>query len=389
MPYNFDEILDRRSHNSIKWKFYPEDVLPMWVADMDFRSPQAVTRALADKVAFADFGYEIAPESLINIVIERMERLYNWSVQPQDIIVIPGLVTGINLVCRALGRPGDGVLMQTPVYPPFLSAPQGHQLIRQDAPLTYVADGRHFHYEIDYTAFEAAITPKTKVFLLSNPHNPIGQTYTQEQLARLAEICLRHNVVICSDEIHAELLLDHNQHIPLATLSPEIANQTVTLIAPSKTFNVAGLSCGFAVITNPEIRQKFIAAAEGLTHGANSLGLAAAKAAYRNDPDTNDWLATLLQYLTDNRNTLTEFVAAQLPDLHVTQPQATYLAWLDCRAANLPDPFEFFMQKAKVGLNDGITFGPDGSGFVRLNFGTPRATLLDGLNRMKNALNGR
>jgi cystathionine beta-lyase len=361
----------------------------MWVADMDFRSPQAITRALTDKVAFADFGYEIAPESLINIVIERMERLYNWSVQPQDIIVIPGLVTGINLVCRALGQPGDGVLMQTPVYPPFLSAPQGHKLIRQDAPLTYVADGRHFHYEIDYDTFEAAITSQTKVFLLSNPHNPIGQTYTQEQLTRLAEICLRHNVVICSDEIHAELLLDNNQHIPLATLSPEIANQTVTLIAPSKTFNVAGLCCGFAIITNPEIRQRFIAASEGLTHGANSLGLAAAEAAYRNDPDTNDWLTTLLQYLTDNRDTLTEFVATQLPDLRVTQPQATYLAWLDCRAASLPDPFEFFMQKAKVGLNDGITFGPDGSGFVRLNFGTPRATLLDGLERMKKALENR
>jgi len=389
MAYNFDQILDRRNHNSIKWRFYPEDVLPMWVADMDFVSPKAITQALCDKVEHAVFGYELAPESLINTVIERMQRLYNWKVQPQDIIVVPGLVTGINLACRAYGQPGDGVLMQTPVYPPFLSAPQGHHLARQVAPLTYVAGGPNFHYDIDYDVFESAITPQTKVFLLSNPHNPIGHIYTRDELTRLGEICLRHNVIICADEIHAELLLDHNQHTPLAAISPEFANQTVTLIAPSKTFNVAGLGCGFAIISNPELRQKFIAASEGLTHGANSLGLAAAEAAYRDDPDTNEWLTSLLQYLTANRNTLTEFIATQLPDLRVTVPQATYLAWIDCRAANLGDPFEFFMQKAKVGFNDGLPFGPEGTGFVRLNFGTPRATLLDGLNRMKTALNNR
>lgn len=390
MLYNFDEIIERKSANSIKWLFYPEDVLPMWVADMDFRSPKAVIETLTTKVQHGVFGYEMGSDSLLATVQERMKRLYNWSIAPQEILIFPGVVTAFNLVIRALGLPEDAVLMQTPVYPPFLSAPQGHQLVRQTAALTYVSDSDHtFHYELDYEAFEAAITPQTKIFLLCNPHNPIGQIYTPEQLTRMAEICLRHNVIICSDEIHAELLLDHNQHTPLATLSPEFAAQTITLVAPSKTFNVAGLGCSFAIVTNPELRQKINQAAEGLTHGANALGLAAAEAAYRNDPDTNTWLTELLDYLTANRNTLVGFISTQIPSLKVTIPQATYLAWIDCRQADLGDPFEFFLQKAKIGFNDGIAFGPEGTGFVRLNFGTPRALLLEGLERMQKALDDR
>lgn len=388
MAYDFDQIIDRRSAGSAKWNFYPEDVLPMWVADMDFRAPEAVVRALREKVEHGIFGYEQPSEALIDVVRGRLRRLYDWDVPPQQIIVLPGLVTGLNAVCRALGRPGDGVLMQTPVYPPFLSAPQNHQLVRQVAPLSYVSDGETFHYEIDYDAFESAITPQTKVFLLCNPHNPIGQIYNRDELGRLAEICLRHNVTVCSDEIHAELLLDDLRHTPLATLSPDVADRSITLIAASKTFNVPGLFCSFLIVPNPELRHRIIAAAEGIVPWPNALGLAAAQAAFSDDPDTEDWLAGLRRYLALNRDMLVDFVTHALPCLRTTRPQATFLAWLDCRPAGLDDPYEFFLQRAKVGLNDGLTFGDAGAGFVRLNFGCPRSTLAEGLARMKRALAG-
>jgi cystathionine beta-lyase len=386
MSNNFDQLFDRRATNSIKWNFYPEDVLPMWVADMDFQSPAPVIAALLAKVEHGIFGYELPSEELINTVCERMKRLYHWDVAPQHVIAVPGLVTGINVACRAFARPGDGVIMNTPVYPPFLSAPQNNQQIAQQVPLTLVGAGRTFHYDIDYDAFEAAITPQTRLFLLCHPHNPIGQIWDRDQLTRLAEICLRHNVVICSDEIHAELPLAGNQHIPLATISSEIAAQTVTLIAPSKTFNIAGLGCAFAIVSNPDLRQKMRIAAEGIVPHNNALGLAAALAAYRDDPEVNEWHAALLQYLTTNRDALVEYVTTQLPTFKTTIPQATYLGWLDCRETGIQDPHEFFLSKAKVGFNDGFTFGDNGTGLVRINFGCPRSTLMEGLERVKRSL---
>jgi cystathionine beta-lyase len=385
---NFDQLSDRRRAGSHKWNFYPEDVLPMWIADMDFESPRPVLEALRQKVEHGIFGYELPSPELIAVVCERMERLYGWAVTPQQIIALPGLVTGLNVACRAVGQPGDGVLMQTPVYHPFLSAPKNNGRLRQDAPLTYVSDGDHtFHYEIDFDAFEAAIQENTRLFLLCHPHNPTGQVYTRQQLTRMAEICLRRGVVICSDEIHSELLLDDIKHIPLATLSPEIADRTITLIAPSKTFNTAGLGCSFAIVPNPDLRQQMQAAAEGIVPLVNALGLAAAQAAFRDDPEMNEWLSSLRQYLKTNRDTLVDYVTTQLPNIRTTVPQATYLAWLDCRAANLDlDPYEFFIQRAKVAFNDGATFGPNGQGFVRLNFGCPRSRLVQALEQVKEAL---
>ncbi len=388
MPYDFDQLSDRRRAGSHKWNYYPEDVLPMWIADMDFESPRPVVEALRQKVEHGIFGYELPSPELIAVVCERMERLHGWAVTPQQVIVLPGLVTGINVACRAIGGPGDGVLMQTPVYHPFLSAPKNNGRLRQDAPLTYVSDGGHtFHYETDFDAFEAAIQENTRLFLLCHPHNPAGQVYTRQQLTRMAEICLRRDVVICSDEIHSELLLDDIKHIPLATLSPEIADRTITLIAPSKTFNTAGLGCSFAIVPNPDLRQQVQAAAEGIVPFVNAIGLAAALAAFRDDPEMNEWLSSLRQYLKTNRDTLVDYVTTQLPGFKTTIPQATFLAWLDCRAANLElDPYEFFIQKAKVAFNDGATFGPNGQGFVRLNFGCPRSRLMQALEQVKEAL---
>lgn len=396
MPYDFDQPIDRRRSDSVKWHHYPDGVLPMWVADMDFASPQAVLRALHERVAQAVFGYPRPSEALLEAVCDRMYRLYGWSISPQHVVVFPGLVTGLNMVCRGLGQPGDGVLMQTPVYHPFLHAPKNHGLIMQDAPLTCVAGspaigaGRTFHYQIDFESFENAITGRTRLFLLCNPHNPIGQVYTPGELTRLAEICLRRDLVICSDEIHAELLLGDSRHTPIAALAPEIAERTITLVAPSKTFNLAGLGCGFAISHNLEWLKRLRLASEGIVPLVNAMGLAAALAAYRDDPDVSDWLSSLLQYLTANRDWLVDFILRQLPEIRTTVPQATYLAWLDCREAGSDgSPYEFFLQQANVGLNDGSVFGPNGQGFVRLNFGCPRSTLVQALGRMKAALDSR
>jgi len=387
MPYNFDELLDRRRANSHKWTLYPEDVLPMWIADMDFHSPRAVVEALRAKIEHGVFGYEQRSPELLEVVCERMGRLYRWSVLPEHIVVLPGLVTGMNVACRAVGQPGDGVFTHTPVYHPFLSAPGHHQLTLQTTTLTYVSDGRTFHYEIDFDAFEAALQSNTRLYLLCSPHNPGGFVFTREQLTRLADICLRHNIVICSDEIHSELILDDVRHTPVASISPEIADQTITLIASSKTFNTAGLFCSFAIVPNPDLRQKMVATAEHIVPWPNALGLAAALAAFRPDPDTDEWLSTLRQYLRVNRDTLVDYVTTHLPNIGTTVPQATFLAWLDCRNLGLDgSPHQFFLDKAKLAFNDGSIFGPGGEGFVRLNFGCPRSRLIDALEKMSEAL---
>jgi cystathionine beta-lyase len=387
--FDFDLVIDRKSSGSNKWNFYPDDVLPMWVADMDFRAPPAIIKALQAKIEHGIFGYELPSESLLNLICEHLDRLYGWKVTPKSIVALPGLVTGLNAVCRAICKPGDGLLIQTPIYPPFLEASRNHQLAREIAPLTYVSSGRTIEYELDYDVFEASVTEHTRLFILCNPHNPIGQVYSPEQLDRLAEICLRHNVVICSDEIHAELLLGGASHTPLASRSPEIADRTITLISPSKTFNVPGLFCSFAIVTNPGLSHALVTAANGIVPHPNILGLAAAEAAYRADSETREWLRQLLGYLTDNRDLLVEYVSKRLPGVKTTCPDATYLAWLDCRETGLEDPYEFFLTHAKVGFNDGVTFGEDGAGFVRLNFGCARGTLLEGLNRVEQALNHR
>jgi len=407
MNYDFDQVIERRGSNAIKWDFYPADVLPLWVADMDFSAPEPILAALQAKVAHGIFGYEIPPKKLLELVARRMERLYDWQVTPEMVIAIPGIVTGFNVAAGVACAPGEGILMQPPVYFPFLEVHENLGLVRQLAPLTQVDEEHTLHYEVDFDAFEAALNSggaRTRLFLLCQPHNPTGQIYSRDQLSRVAEICLRNNdVVICSDEIHSELLLgrpstslrtaqDKAQHIPLATLSPEIAARTITLVAPSKTFNVPGLFCGCAIIPNDELRQRFKKEVERLTLHVSSLGMVAAQAAFSGECD--DWLTELCRYLTANRDFLVAFVKNNLPGIRTTVPDATYLAWLDCnelvKSGKISgSPYKFFLHKAKVALNDGATFGPGGEGFVRLNFGCPRATLVEALERMKAALAGK
>lgn len=384
MSPNFDQLVDRRGTDSGKWQWYGDDVLPLWVADMDFVSPQPVLDALQERINHGVFGYGSMPTELSNIICKRMEQRYNWPVSPKEIVYLPGLVCGLNAVCRATGEPGSSVLVQTPVYPPFLSAPGNHAQTLDVAQLTLVSNSNTIGYEIDFDAFEAAIKPTTRLFILCNPHNPIGRSYTADELAKLAEICIRHDLIICSDEIHCDLLLGDTQHQPLAQLVPEIKERCITLMAPSKTFNVPGLGCSFAIIQDVKLRKQFNRAAMGIVPHVNILGTVAAQAAYTHG---GEWLEQLLAYLAANRDFVVDYVTKCLPGVRVTVPEATYLAWLDTREMGIEgNPHQFFMENAKVALNDGSTFGPGGEGFVRLNFGCPRATLEQALNQMREAL---
>ncbi len=384
MNYNFDELPDRKNSESVKWHYFPEDALPMWVADMDFVSPEPVVRALQDRVAQGVFGYAGDLPGLRDVIVERLARLYHWEISPQDLVFIPGVVTGFNLAAHAFTDDGEGVLIQPPVYMPFLDVGKNVRGICQEAQLSASSDG---YYRVDWDAFERAITPDTRMFLLCNPHNPVGRVYTRPELERMAEICLRRGLVVCSDEIHCDLVYSGHRHIPIASISPEIAQNTITLMAPSKTYNIAGLSCSFAVIQNPELRKRYIQAEQGLVHGVNLLGLVASKAAYA---EGQEWLDQLLAYLEGNRDFLCAFVAERLPGIKMFCPEATYLAWLDCREAGIEgQTSDFFLKKARVAVNDGVAFGSGGEGFVRLNFGCPRSMLVDALERIEAALRAR
>ena len=382
MTYDFDQIIDRRHSDSSKWRKYGADVLPLWVADMDFVSPEPVLRALHARIAHGVFGYGIEIPEFNETVVELLYKRYDWRVSPEALVLLPGVIAGFNLACRAVTVPGDGVLMQTPVYPPILRAPTNVGLTRNEVALMQQADGR---YGIDFDAFEAAITDRTRMFLLCNPHNPVGRVFQRHELTRMAEVCRRHNLVICADEIHCDLVYQGHPHLPIASLAPEIADRTITLMAPSKTYNLAGLKCAFAIIPNPTMREKFLAARADLVTTANILGYAAALAAYR---DGQPWLDQTLRYLESNRDCMRQYVDVHLPTITMGTPEGTYLAWLDCRQAGMPhnDPYTFFLAHAKVALNDGETFGQNGKGFVRLNFGCPRATLVQALEQMRQAL---
>jgi cystathionine beta-lyase len=381
MIYQFDQIPDRRQSDSLKWTAYPPDVLPLWVADMDFVSPEPVLRALQARSAHGIFGYPRPQPALRQLIVERLERLYGWPVQPDEVLFVPGVVKGINLAGYGLVQPGEAVLVQPPVYSPFLEVPHNIGAERRDARLARAANG---HYEIDWEVFDRAITPATRLFILCNPHNPVGRVFSRAELLRMAEICLKRGVVICSDEIHCDLVYRGQHHIPIAALSPESAANTITLMAPSKTFNIAGLQCSFAVIQNPQLRARFQQAGKGLAGWVNLMGLTAMRAAYQ---EGQEWLEQLLDYLEGNRAFLVEFVHSQLPGVSICQPEGTYLAWLDCTQAGIAgSPYQFFLEKARVALNEGASFGLGGEGYVRLNFGCPRHILSEALERMKNAL---
>ena len=295
---------------------------------------------------------------------------------------MPGVIRGFNLAGHTVAKEGGAILFQTPAYPPILAAPHNAGMQRQEVALTPGGGA----YYVDWDTFEAAFTGQTRLFILCNPHNPVGRVFRQDELSRMAEICLRHDVTICSDEIHCDLVYSGHQHLPVASISPEIAQNTITLMAPSKTFNIAGLDCSFAVIQNKKLRKRYQQAHHGLISGVNVMGWVAALAAYQ---DGQEWLGQALAYLEANRDYLYEFVREEIPDVGLFKPEGTYLAWLDCRGLGLDNPYKFFLEQARVALNEGDMFGAGGKGYVRLNFGCPRATLVEALERMRDALQAR
>lgn len=381
MLYQFDEQKDRRATESVKWTYYDPDVLPLWVADMDFVSPEPVIRALRERVEHGIFGYGMNLPGLREAIVARMDSLYHWKITPDDLVFTAGVVSGFNRAAHALMQPGDGLLFQTPVYSPFFGVAQNVGGVSHESVLSMAPDGSYFP---DWDEFEQKMADPVRMFLLCNPHNPVGRVYTRHELERMAEICLRKNVVICSDEIHCDLIYPGHKHIPIASLDPEIAQRTITLMAPSKTYNIAGLSFSFAIIQNPEIRKQYNNSDKGLAHGVNILGMTAARAAYQ---EGQEWLDQVMEYLDGNRQVLHQFVNQQMPGVKMALPEGTYLAWLDCRETDAGEkPANFFLEKARVALGEGSGFGTTGTGFVRLNFGCQRSVLLEALERMKRAL---
>jgi len=377
--FDFSTVIDRHNTASLKWdKYKGRDILPLWVADMDFKSPPAVLKALKDRVEHGIFGYAVTPQALIDITVSMLFEQYGWQVHPDWLIWLPGLVTGLNVTCRAVGNPGDDVMTAIPVYPPFLSAPLHFQRNVVTVPLEY----RDEKWGFDFEKLEKAITPKTRLFMLCNPHNPVGRVFTRDELIQIAAICEKHDLIVCADEIHCRMILDADKcHIPFAVLGKELQDRTITLMAPSKTYNIAGLGCSFAVISNADIRRRFVQAMAGIVPRVNVLANTAALAAYQ---DTSQWLKQLLNCLRDNRDRVFSAVS-QMKGLSICHAEATYLSWIDARESGLEDPAVFF-ENAGVGLSDGAEFGCPG--FLRLNFGCPSATLDEALRRMKSALMG-
>ena len=371
--FDFEHVPERRGSDSVKWnKYAGQDVLPLWIADMDFASPPPVLAALQARVARGDLGYAEPWPALVEAVQAYCQRHYDWRVEADWLVWLPGLVCGINLACRSV----DGeVLTATPVYPPFLSAPglSGRGLVR----VSLREEGGRWSW--DFAALEAAVTPATRLLLLCHPHNPVGRAWDADELQALAEFAARHDLVVCSDEIHCDLVLDpERRHVPFARLGEDVARRSITLMAPSKTYNIAGLGCSLAIIPDPALRRRYQAARRGIVPDVNVLAFTACASALL---EGEAWRQDLLAVLRANRDRVEAAVNA-MPGLSLGHVEATYLAWIDARGLGVDAPVEFF-EAAGVGLSDGRDFGLPG--WVRLNFGCAPALLDQALDRMRAA----
>ena len=377
MKFDFETPVDRHGTASVKWnKYGSRDIIPMWVADMDFACAPAIVEALRERVDHPIYGYSEPPSGLVDATVAHLKNEYGWQIEPDWIVWLPGLVVGLNVVCRAFGREGADVLTAVPIYPPFLSAPANAarnavrvQMIESDGVWRW-----------DMAALEEAITPSSRVLLLCNPHNPVGRVFSRDELREIADACVRHNLILCSDEIHNGLILDTDKrHIPIASLSEDIAQRTVTLMSASKTFNLPALGCAYAIASNPDVRAKLRKAMAGIVHHVGLMGYVATEAAYRRG---KEWQIALLDYLRGNRD-LVEREIAKMAALRIWHAEATYLSWIDACELHTDNPLKFF-NDAGVGLYDGALFGTPG--FLRLNFACPRPLLGKALERMARAV---
>ncbi|NLQ16470.1 putative C-S lyase [Marinomonas sp. M1K-6] len=374
----FERVIDRSFMNSDKWSKYPEEVIPMWVADMDFDSPDCIKKALNQRVDEGVYGYTQTPNTLVKAIQSHLSSRYDWGVSAAHLVHLPGLVCALHLSVRIFSNEGDGVIVPGPVYYHLTKAPltAKRQLISIDM---QIQSGR---WVPDMAQFEAACAnPKSKMILLCNPHNPGGSVYTKAELLRIHALAQQYDLVVVSDEIHCDLILDEVPHVPFASLNQDAANRTITLMAPSKTFNTAGLGYAFAVIENPLLRQRFNQEKAGLIPSPNMLGMTAAIAAYENG---QAWHQSLIRYLKNNRDFLASRIAKT--PMKMAHLEATYLAWIDVSALSLEDPHAFFLA-AGVGVSDGKDFG--NPNYIRLNFGCPQSTLDQAMTRIEKALRQR
>ena len=385
MEYNFDAPPGRRvSHFDNKWTMRPKDVVPMWVADMDLPTAPQIQKALHKQVEHGVLGYELPNKKLYEVVATRMKKLYDWDVNPDWIIYTAGVNNGYNIAARTLCSPKKGYLLQTPVYNEFLETENKTGVRQIVAPLEKKVLGNRISYEVDLDALKKGLK-KAGMFLLCHPHNPVGHIYSRNELQQMAEICLENDVTIVSDEIHSELLLGGASFTPTAKVSRAVARNTITLISASKAFNVPGLACAFAIVPDAKIRKRFSDIGSGMNFEVSSVGLTAAYVAYSGKADT--WLHALRGYLTENRDFALEYIEANLPGARATKPDATYLMWLDFSELKLkPSPYRFIFKNAKVALSNGVAFGKGNEQFGRLNFGTSRKILKQGLDRIRTAL---
>ena len=382
---NLMQYVERLDSDSSKWRMYAPDVIPLWVADMDFKTPPPILDALHERVDHGVFGYGGLSSRLAEVFCEHLDQTYAWPVSPADIVFLPGLVSGLNVVTRAVGKPGSSVMSFEPVYPPFLSAPGNQDRRLQSVKLHYHEKNGILKYFFDLDDCRRQADDSSVLFLLCNPHNPVGHSFTQDELLALAEFCQDRNMVLCSDEIHCDLLLGGTRHIPVASLSPEVAQNTITLMAPSKTFNIPGLGCSMAIVQNPQLRLALVQAMEGIVPHVNVLGFAAAVTAY-GDPQCRIWAHDLCSTLTTNRDYVVSQILELFPAARLTSPAATYLGWIDF-SAYVDNPYRFFLTHARVALSPGDRyFSQGGHGFARLNMGTSHKILEQALDRMEKAM---
>ena len=388
MVYNFDKIISRENSASVKYDlrkdvFGVEDILPLWVADMDFETPDFIREAVLKRASHPVYGYTFRTPLFSQSIMDWMMKRHKWEIKKEWVSFSPGVVPALNMAVLAFTKPGDKVVIQPPVYFPFYTAVKNHgrellynQLIEKN--------GR---YEMDFEDLEKKADEKTRLLLLCHPHNPVGRLWSEQELETLVEICARKNILIISDEIHSDLMLNGNVHVPIASLSKKAADITLTCISPSKTFNLAGLSTSALIIPNEIHKKTYEKMLEGLHIGMGNLfGITALEAAYNQG---EEWLGQLLQYLDQNLSLLTEYIESRIPLIKVIQPEATYLVWLDFRKLNLKSKElkEFVIRKAGIGLNDGPSFGPGGDGFQRINIALPRERLLLALEKLEKAVN--
>jgi len=387
MKYNFDEPIDRSHTHAVKYDvreafFGKKDVIPLWVADMDFATPLSIQHAIQERAKHPIYGYTLKHPGYYKAIVGWLKNRHRWDVEAKNIAFSPGVVPGLALSILALTQPNDKIIVQTPVYFPFFSSitDNGRQMLIN--PLKE-KDG---YYEMDFADLESKIDKQTKMILLSSPHNPVGRVWKKEELQRLVDICVKHNIIIISDEIHADLVFKRHSHVSLASISEKAKMQTITFMAPSKTFNIAGLSTSFAVIENPELRNKYNAILNAYhLGGGNLFGHTATEAAYA---EGEDWLNQMLAYTQENIRFVKDFFETNIPKLHFLEPEGTYLLWINFKALKMNDDElkDFLIQKAGIGLNAGTVFGENGSGYMRMNVACPRATLEKALNQLNAAI---